>query len=175
MKFTDLLTTYWSQITLVFLAIGYFIKRIFDDKSKKLEITYSLFQQNRINAVNNFFSNYTKVEFLWNQLPIRDVLSHKITAKDLDLLIQPPINDLKRSIFELKIYFDQNAHNNFEQAIDNFLAINRTLMHQYFNYDSDVDINQKVNCFYDTKDKSLKANSIVIDKIAQLVRNTFNY
>lgn len=81
MKLIELFTTYLSQLTLVLLAISYFIKRLFDNKSKKLEITYSLFQQNKIIAINNFFANYIKVEFLWNQLSHREALSYKITAK----------------------------------------------------------------------------------------------
>ncbi len=64
MKIEELFTTYWSQVTLLIIGIGYFIKRIFDQKSKKLEINHSLFQQNRINAVSKFLSTYAKTELM---------------------------------------------------------------------------------------------------------------
>jgi len=57
MTIKDLLTIYWSQFTLILIAIGslvfYFIKRHFDKSSKKIEINHSLFQQNRLNLNNS--------------------------------------------------------------------------------------------------------------------------
>lgn len=85
------------------------------------------------------------------------------------------MNDLKKSVFELRIYFDKNDHKYFEQVMNNFLAINGTIMNQYFNYERYVDINQKVNSYYKAKDKTLIDNSTVVDKIAQIIRKTFDH
>ena len=45
MNIADLFTTYWSQMTLILLGVGYFFKRWFDNKSKKIEINHSIYQQ----------------------------------------------------------------------------------------------------------------------------------
>jgi len=92
-----LLTTYWGQTTLILLAIAYFIKRIFDNKSKKIEINHSLFQQKRLKVLNDFYSNYAKTEFLWDHLAIYDILSNKLVAKEIDNIIWPILNDLKKN------------------------------------------------------------------------------
>ena len=58
MKFEDILTKYWSQITLLLLAIGYFIKHIYSLREKR----HSLFQQNKINAISKFLTCYSEAE-----------------------------------------------------------------------------------------------------------------
>jgi hypothetical protein len=73
MELKDIFTTYWSQVTLILLAVGYLIKRGLDIKSKKTEINHSLFQQNRISSVKTFFSKYAKTELMWNQLAIYEI------------------------------------------------------------------------------------------------------
>ena len=82
MKLEDLLTTYWPQTTLfltfIIGLIVYFIKRAFDTKSKKIEVNHTLFQQNRLAAVNRFFENYSKVATYWNQIPIYDVIYREV-------------------------------------------------------------------------------------------------
>jgi len=59
MTITELLTTYWSQVTLILIAIGslvfYFIKRHYDKSSKKTEINHGLFQQHAANTICTVF------------------------------------------------------------------------------------------------------------------------
>jgi hypothetical protein len=175
MKWQDLLTTYWSQVTLLLLTVGYFIKRIFDNKSKKLEISYSLFQQNRINTVNNFFSNYAKVEFMWHKLPHSDILSHKMPGKEIDQIIWPQLNDLKQSVLELKMYFLANDHIYFQKLLDNLLLINGNLMDNHSYYGEEPSLIQKINDFLFFKDKILKENKKVIDDLSLMVRKSFGH
>lgn len=99
MELKDILTTYWSQITLLLVGIGYLIKRGLDIKSKKLEINHSLFQQNRLYAINRFFESYAKVELMWNQIAIYDIISQKLSPMEIDLLVFPTLNVCYSQLF----------------------------------------------------------------------------
>ena len=46
----EILIKYWSQISLFLLFIGYFIKRLFDLMTKKIEVNYALYQENMIRS-----------------------------------------------------------------------------------------------------------------------------
>jgi len=177
MTFKELLTTYWSQFTLILIAIGslifYFIKRYFDNSSKKIEINHSLFQQNRLNAVNEFYKNYSKAELLWKQIAIWDILSHQIKPKEIDEIVVPVLNDLKKSLFELKIYFDKNEHNHFESLVNGIYAINKKMSELYFDYDKDKKDVHKVNEFDFTRDDILEKNNKTIDKLSSIIRDTY--
>jgi len=173
MEIKDILTTYWSQVTLVSFAIGYLIKRALDNQSKKIEINHSLFQQNRILTVNKFFSNYAKTELMWNQIAIFDILSRKISSKEIDTLIFPTINTLKETIFELKIYFKPEDLYLFEELTDEILSINRVLSELYFNPDTKMSLAEKSTDFDLYKNKILKENKEKIENLCLMVRGTF--
>lgn len=130
-----ILTEYWSQATLVLLTIAYFIKRIFDDKSKKIEINHSLFQQNRLKITNAFFGNYAKSELLWEQLSIYEIFSNKFSAKEIDQMIWPILNELIKNQIELQVYYNDKEMVYFNTLIDNIFSINKRLRDLYFDYD----------------------------------------
>ena len=137
MKLTDLFTTYWSQVTLILLALGYFIKRILDNKSKKIEINHSLFQQNRINTVNRFFSVSVKVELMFNQIATYEILEHKLNAKDIDKIVFTQLNEMSQVLLELKIYFEKKEHSYFQRLSDSLFSINHKLSELYFDNNPD--------------------------------------
>jgi hypothetical protein len=169
----EILTTYWSQSVLIILGIAYFIKRIFDSKSKKLEIKYSLFQQNRIIAVNTFFSNYAKVEFMWHQIPYWDILEHKIRANQIDEIVWPPLYALKQSLFELKVYFPEVDHKHFEKLYNNFLSLNKILLDANIDYSESKNIIQKSNAFTAKRDKTFRENNTIIEDLTTIVRSSY--
>jgi hypothetical protein len=169
----DLLTTYWSQVTLILVGIGFFIQRIYNLRSKKSEIRYSLFQENRLTAVRTFFSSYAIVTTMWHQLPIYQIFKREIKATEMDKLIWPPLNALHASILELKIYFSDNDHKTFELIYDNFLKINRVMGINYSDSDRERHEVHKVNDFEDIRLKVAKENSALIDQIGVFVRYTF--
>ena len=169
----DLLTTYWSQMTLLLLAVGYFVKRIFDNKSKKIEINHSLLQQNRISSLNKFFANYTIVELLWNQIELFNILSKKIEPKEIDAIVFPPINDLKKSLLEMKILFNRNDFSQFEIITDNIISINQKLSQLYFDINCEQNINSKSCDFEIYKMKILKSNKVLLEGVCSRIRKSF--
>jgi hypothetical protein len=172
MLIKELFTTYWSQVTLILLALGYVIKRILDSKSKKIEINHSLFQQNRITTVNRYFAKYAAVELMWNHIDIFEILTHKLDAKEIDDIIFPPINDLKGILLELRIYFDKDDYKLFEDLTNRLISINGKLKNLYFNSIPN-NIVLENNEFDFFKTDVLKKNNELMNQLCQRIRETF--
>lgn len=132
MKITDLFTIYWSQLTLILIGIGYFVKRVFDNISSVRVINHNLFQQNRIDSLNRFFKAYSKTEQMWTSIAIWDILDHILSAKELDNIVYPLLNELKSSVMELQIYFKTSNFKHFEEIMENMILIKRKLGEVYF-------------------------------------------
>lgn len=173
MTIEKLFTTYWSQVTLLLVGVGYFIKRGFDLKSKKLEINHSLFQQNRITAVSNFLAAYGKTELMWRELAIYQILSKTLDPNQIDRIIWPPLNEMKKSVLELKIYFDKEVHQNFEKMLDGFLSINNKLSALYFGGSSELSLIQKSNSFHSFKDQQLKENETLLTEVCEKIKGIY--
>jgi hypothetical protein len=174
MEIQELLTTYWSQFTLLFLGVGYFVKRIFDSISKKREINHNLLQQNRLNAVNKFFASYAKTERMWRDLSLVPIFEYKIDTKEMDKIIFSPIDQLRMNILELQIYFPENEHKIFKDILKNALKINGELSSIYFNYDKETTVIVKSNNFGFFRDSKLKENEKLLVKLSVIIRKTFN-
>ena len=173
MTIEQLFTTYWSQLTLILLGIGYFIKRILDNISKKREINHSLFQQKRLESVNSFYSIYAKSERMWVHIRIHEIVQNKISPTDLDETIFPLLNDLKRNLLELQIYFDDVEHARFKNIYDNLNLINRKLSDIYFDFDQNKTNTQKSNSFQFYRDDVLEKNELILKKISTNLKKTF--
>jgi hypothetical protein len=173
MKFTELLTIYWSQFLIVLAGLGYLLKRILDLRSKKTETNHSLFQQNRLSAVNRFFENYSKSELMWNQIAIYDILERKLSAKEIDKIIFPVLNELDKNLLELMIYFDEKEMRNFKIIVENIKSINRALSSIYFDYNQDKTIINKSNEFTLAKDKVFLSNEKILIELTASIKQTF--
>lgn len=169
----ELLTTYWSQITLLLLGFGYILQRSLDLKSKKIEINHSLFQQKKLESINNFFGCYAKAEQMWTHLAIYDILDRKLSAQEIDYIIYPHINELRRSAMELQIFFDENDHKYFLEIVKNIETINMTLKRIYFDIDSDITSTSKIFAFQSSRDEMLKQNIALIKTLTNIAKNAF--
>lgn len=173
MKIEDLLTTYWSQFTLLLAFIGYFIKRFLDYKSKKREINHNLFQQHRLKAVNDFFSSYAKTERMWKDIPIYKILDREINTKELDKLIFVPIDELRKNVMELQIYFSEKEHKLFKSILENILKIDGKLKSIYFNLKEENSQIVKSNEFGTVCENRLKKNNEILKEVSKAIKKTF--
>lgn len=171
--FIDVLTTYWSQTTLLLFGLGFLIKRILDIRSKKVEINHGLFQQKRLESVNNFFTNYAKAEQMWTSIAIWDILENRIKSKEIDQIIYPHLNELERNILELQIYFAESDHRHFAEIMENLHEINRKLKKVYFDYSPETSVINRSNEFQFHCDKKLKENKEIFRKLSPIIRATF--
>jgi hypothetical protein len=174
MDWKKIFVDYWSQVTIILLAFGYFIKRAFDLKSKKIEVNHSLFQQNRIQAVNSFVKNFATVEQMWRHFEIHKILSNQLSAKEIDDIIWPSMNSLRASVLELMIYFDDDATSVFKKIMNNFIDINGHLFDKYFFSGNIKKMPQMVDAFADERDKILDENKELYKRVAGLVRRSYS-
>lgn len=169
----DIFVTYWSQFTLIGAVVGFFIQKSLNLKSKKTEISFSFFQQKRLDAVNRFFQNYSVVESMWHQLPIWDIFERKIAGKQIDDKIWPFLNQLQSSIHELKIYFPKDQYSYFQEVYDNCLKINGVLSTNLHDSDPAKNPVHKANDYEFKRVEILKMNQILIAKISRIVQLSF--
>lgn len=171
MRITDLLTTYWSQLTMVLFGFGYVVKNILETISKKREINHSLFQQNKIDAIRKYLSQYAKVELMWIQLPIYNIFKHEYSAKNIDEMIFPKLNILSELQFEINLYLENEEAKYFEIITENSFEINRKLLILYSfpekGYSSCVDE------YNEYRNKILATNKSHIKECCAIVRKKF--
>lgn len=124
MNLKELLTTYFAQIILVLGGFGslifYFIKRTFDLKSNKIEIKYSLFQQNRINAIQEFINSYKNIEQIYNEIDYGKIEKGECDEKELHIKFQPFFNKFRSAYSNLYFYFNPKEREDFKKI---YLAV----------------------------------------------------
>jgi len=154
--------------------VVYFIRRHYDLKSKKHEINHSLFQQKRLESVNAFFDIYAKTEQLWEHLRIYPIFNNEFSIKELDEMIFPTLNELKKNIHTLEIYFNKDDYYGFLKIDANINSIETRLSHIYFDL---TDVNterQKVDSFISYRDSKLLENRAIISNITTNIKKSFD-
>ena len=170
MKFEDILTKYWSQITLLLLAIGYFIKHIYSLR----ETRHSLFQQNKINAISKFLTCYSEAENVWRDLPIYNIIHEKLTVKEMDNLIFPSMNNLKNTQVELHLYLNNIEIKPFEVIVDSLFKLNKKVSDIYFNTTPENKNIDSLNEYYFLKEEVIKNNRNALQEIGKTIRKKFH-
>jgi hypothetical protein len=173
MTIEKLFTEYWSQVTLLLIGFGYFIKRIFDNISKKQEINHSLFQQKKLENINSFFATYAKAKQMWLHIRIHQILRNEFSAVEIDEMIFPTLNELNTNLLELQIYLDENNHNKFKKIFENITLINSKLSELFFDIDFDKTNTQKSNEYYFYRERILDKNEILLKEITTTLRKSF--
>ena len=174
MSIKELLTTYWSQTTLILFGIGFLIKSFIDLKSKKTEINHNLFQQKKLESINTFYSNCATTEQMWKDISIYDVLENRMSSKEIDKYIFPHLNELRRNVLELKIYLNEKEHKDFNLILKNMFEINAKLSQEYFDFGEDKTVIMKSNSFQFFRDTKLKENELVYKRIAKSLQKKFS-
>jgi hypothetical protein len=102
----DILTTYWAQTVLLLATLGFLIKRIFDLRTKKIEVKQNLFQQNRNAAIIRFIDKYIGLQSLYRQILSQTFDTNKISKTDFNELIEDKYEQLYASYFYFKMFLD---------------------------------------------------------------------
>ncbi|MFT5480731.1 MAG: hypothetical protein ACI9NN_001699, partial [Bacteroidia bacterium] len=89
MKFEEILTTYWSQTTLILLAFGYIIKNLVVHQQNKKQKNHELIQHIRIKSINDFYIAYFDCERMWLGLKIWQILNDQMTTDKVDDYVWP--------------------------------------------------------------------------------------
>lgn len=165
---------YWNQTLLLLLFISYFIKKYFDYNLKKTEISYSIFQKNRLKILDEFYLNFSKAELFWNQVPFYKILNGELSTEEIDKLICPILDDLSKTKVSLQIYLTRDELLLFDKVEENIRNVNRKLQNLYFDSSTEKSIVSKHGEFAIYYSNIKKQNKNIIEQINSLVYEFYN-
>lgn len=177
MTIKELFTTYWSQFTLLLLTFGYLIKYVFDFISKKKEINFSIYQNRKLESINKFFLNYARVENMWLDLSVYPILKGELNAYKIDEIIFGPINELRSSTFEIKLFSNDDESKNFVLLYESMMSINQKLRELYnkttFTGVKPLKVSDEVYEFNTFRDSIFKKNEELLNEIYILFKKSY--
>lgn len=165
---------YWSQITLLLLGVGYLFKLYLNYLTRKSEINHSLFQKTMIESVLGFIHSYSTSEELWRDLPLLRISKKEFTAKEMDLMIFPHLNDIKNKSLQLRIFFGEKEMEPFDGIVSNLFKVNSKVSEIYHN-PKNLDKNYTSESWEYEKvmDEMIEKNRELILQITNMIRTKF--
>ena len=169
----NIFKTYGFATATIIGIISFFCARFFSTKDKKLELRHTLFQQLKVESINNFINCYSSSELCWTQLPYYDILDHKITGKGIDELTLPTLNSLRASYYKLFVLLDEKEMIEFTEMYDSIGRINNLLSRLLFDY-SDTTLVTKTNEYYSLVTDTSKVNKKLLKTIGEKFRTKYS-
>lgn len=173
LKILPYITEYWSQITILLLAVGYLFRLYLNYLSRKSEINHSLFQKMMMDAVSEFLKAYTVSEELWRDLPILRISKGEFTPKQLDQMIFTCLNEIKSKTAQLRIFFKDSDMKPFEEIEANLFKLNAKVSEIHANYQMGGKPMDDAYEYGNLKDSLLKKNILWIGEIRDLIHRKF--
>jgi hypothetical protein len=174
--FLDLvLIKYGTFFALALFAISYFVKRVYDYKTRKLEINHSLLQGKTLEAVNRFFENYNSAKAMWNGLSHNGVVNRELTPQQLDDIVQSPMTAVRLSLLELRLYLEPAIYAKFQGVENGLQNIYEVVgqIHGMLGQYRQLDPIARGNKFSFAKIDNFKANEKLISEACALIRDGF--
>ena len=106
MDLSKLLTVYFPQLLVVLGIFGYLIKLNLESKTKKAESRHNLFQQNKLDAIKEFYRSCVICERAFRNISTVKLLTNKYSPIELDELTKEPISGLLSSQLILNLFLD---------------------------------------------------------------------
>jgi hypothetical protein len=170
----ELLITYWNQLLILIGIVGYFGNRFFERKAKDLELKSTLFQTQKLAAINTFIRAYTDAETMLNHLPYYEIFNGKYSSKDLDLMIQPSLTTLRKGFNELTLFVKDSELKTYQMINDNIIELNNLLSNLYFNRSSKENISKEANEYSYAVVEMMRVNKTLISLIGVEFRKAYH-
>lgn len=167
----NILEDYWNQTLLLLTAFGILLRMVFNFTLKKKEISHGINHKSRMEALIRFFNAYAEVKSMWDKLPIYNICKNELSSKEIDGLIQPPLNRLEASVMELQLYFDEEIHGKFKLIERNTYKLNSEFMNIALGTSIDKSLTRKANDYTSCKEDIEKENTNIIKEINLKIRN----
>lgn len=134
--FQQLFTSYFPQVTLIIGAVVslplYFIKRYFDLKTKKIEVRYALFQQNKIDSIKNYFTAYSTLERIFTKISTLKLVQGLYSTDELDVMTIKGIDNIISANLFLALFMDDSEMKAFQTITNNIMEVHGAFMDAYF-------------------------------------------
>lgn len=159
----------------VLSLIAYFIKRHYDLKSKKNEVKFTLFHNQRLTAITNFINAYTPLETFFWQISYRDVANASVKPKDLDIIYLPLYNSFLCSLYALYLVLLDEEIKQFEKLHAEINYLSNQLSELYFLNSTDkTEVNNAVNTYVNLFSKLSKNSKEIFLQIGNDFRYAYN-
>lgn len=169
-----LLTVYWSQLILLIAGIGYLVRYYMGLKSKKIETSYLLFHQNKINAINHYLECLAKAEQLWNHFSIYDFVDKKKSPNEVDEEIYPVLNSIKSAEMKVNIYLNHNESLYIESLTKTVYSVNKILLKFFSNQELYPTRIHKINDFNEALDLFNEEVKDILPFLYNEIKRSFN-
>lgn len=127
----ELFTTYWSQSILLIGSLGYLFKRAFDLRSKKIELKYSLFEQNRIDLLMKFLTAYLELEQDYKLIPEGRFKIKEMSPVIYDSMYLKKNANLYTAYFYLKLFLDPMELARYSDLVSEMRIISNEIKSAY--------------------------------------------
>lgn len=127
----ELFTTYWSQSILLIGSLGYLFKLAFDLRSKKIELKYSLFEQNRIELLMKFITAYLELEEDYKLIPEGRFKITEMNPVIYDSMYLKKNANLYTAYFYLKLFLDPIELARYSDLVSNMRIISNEIKSAY--------------------------------------------
>jgi len=153
-------------------VVAYFIKRQYDLKSKKNEVKFTLFHNQRLTAITNFINAYTPLETFFWQISYREVAEGTLNPKEIDLIYLPLYNAFLCSLYALHLVLAEDELTYFERLhADVNFASNQLSELYYLNTTEKVKVSDAINGYVKLFIDLSKNSKVILSKIG----NEFRY
>jgi hypothetical protein len=125
------LLQYWSQLTLLLGVIGYFVSKITEQRFKRKEVRFTLFEKQKADSITAFIKDYIICENFFSSINHHEIMSKSITAKDLDRLEEPIKVNLQSSFNNLNLYLTEKEIYSFKEIFESYFLMRKSLMEFY--------------------------------------------
>lgn len=169
----ELLTTYWSQTILIIGGIAYLLKLTFDLRSKKVELKYSLFEQNRFDSIMKFLAAYLELEENFKLIPEGRFRLSELSRDTYDAMYLKKNANLYSAYFYLKMYLDPLELARYADLVTEMRAISTKIKEAYIEMDSKENLEIETNLKNLIVDK-IGTNNNNINVIGELFRKYSN-
>jgi hypothetical protein len=166
--------TYWNQILIILAMAGYFGKRAFDLKSKKVEISYTVFQQKKLEALEYFVTQYNTIDFKILDVQLKPVIESKLTYREFDnRYFFEYITKLLTIVKSLNIYCSSAEISLIDKISSNIIKIQASFKPVFDSLGDEKEkriIGEKVkeNAF-----KILEENHVLLEKVFLNIKTVF--
>ena len=141
--------------------------------ASKSKSKFSIFQAKRIEAIEEYFTSYSKAEQMWWHISVLGIFKNQIDAKEMDEMIFPSLNEVKSNALRLRLFLKNDEMTTIDVITERLFTINQTLSDLYFDDERGLSASVKSGNFHIKREAELEKNEKDIAEITVKLRASY--
>lgn len=104
----ELLEKNWTQIAVMFAAIGWVIGHFIERAAKRKEVKFTLFEEKRAATTGDFLNAYFNIKEYFRNISDEEMMNRRLTGQDMDDRWNPVMNDLLNNYYKMHLYVSRS-------------------------------------------------------------------